>query len=121
MPIRIKFFSLVIPIRVIDEKYPGGFEQYKLENAEAFSSGIWHDDYLFRDSTMDPDSMEFLVKEWVKLGLTDCIDVDGKEHWADMCVVDSLGGPTLPCSWLKFDYYVGSASHVLDSSTVVVG
>jgi len=27
---------------------------------------------------------------------------NGKEYWGDLCVVDTINGPSLPCDWLVF-------------------
>lgn len=104
MAIHLEFIDLIIPIANIDRVYPGGFAQYKIDNAEAFGGRLWHDDFLFRDGAMDALSMEHMVKEWEQRGLKGAVEKDGRLHWQDLCVVEGLfQGPTLPCDWLEFD------------------
>jgi len=52
---------------------------------------------------MNPDEIGNIVDFWQSQGLIPTEVIDGKEVWKDLCVVDMVGGPTLPCDWLEFD------------------
>jgi hypothetical protein len=102
--VRLEFINLLIPIRNIDARYPGGFKKFCEDNRRLLGGRLWHDDYLLRDGAMNPKDMESLVGYWKGLGLTPFVEIEGKQHWQDMCVVEELaGGPTLPCSWIACD------------------
>jgi uncharacterized protein (TIGR02452 family) len=101
MSIQLEFISLLIPRRVVEKHYPGGWEAYKRENRGIVNSknyNVWYDDLLVKEGAMDPMSMEFLVNKWKDLGVKTVSD-NGKK-WVDVCVADQFGGPTLPCDWL---------------------
>ena len=103
MTIRLEFLNLIVPIKVIDRHYPGGFRALVAENRSMFGGKLWHDDHLFRDGAMNPTDIQALVEFWKEKGLTPSEERDGKKWWRDMCVVDFFGGPTLPCDWLEHD------------------
>jgi hypothetical protein len=57
---------------------------------------------------MGPQGIEALVDLWASLGLECYKEVDGIQHWQDVCVYESLfGGPTMPCDWLAVDETTG--------------
>ena len=105
MAIALEFIDLIIPIPVIEEKYPGGFDQCLLDHAELIGGAVWYDDNLFRTGAMSPHDIESLVEEWEKIGLEPTDLRDGMRIWKDLCVVESMSGSgtTLPCDWLSFD------------------
>jgi hypothetical protein len=110
MAVRLEFINLLIPIKNIDAHYPGGFKKFCEDNRSMLGGRLWHDDHLLRDGTMNPKDMEALVGYWRELGLVPFTQIDGKQHWKDMCVVEELaGGATLPCSWIEVDMTERSA------------
>ena len=65
---------------------------------------VYFDDFLYRDSAMNPIDAEGIVKFWEKAGLELFETINGEKHWKDLCVVEDLfGGPTLPCDWLEMN------------------
>ena len=105
MAIECEFFNIIIPISNIDRVYEGGFKKFKSDYIEAFGYNRYrHDEYLFRDGAMNSMDIQMLVDHWEELGLKGAIQVGGNWKWKDFCIVESmLGGPTLPCDWIKFD------------------
>ena len=103
MAIRLELFNLIVPIKVINRYYPGGFRALVAENQSMFGGKLWHDGHLFRYGAMNPTDIQALVEFWIKKGLTPFEERNGKKCWKDMCVVDFFGGPTLPCDWLEHD------------------
>ena len=101
MAIALEFIDFVVPIRVIREKYPGGWDQCLRDHARLIGGTVWYDDHLFRDGGMSPGDAEDLVDRWAGLGF-DVMGVrDGRRVWKDVCVVEGMfGGPTLPCDWI---------------------
>ena len=72
MAIRLEFINLIVPIRVIDQKFEGGWEQfsrdYGLDGATTVAGSCWRDNKLFRDGAMNPMDMHFMVEDWKNMG-----------------------------------------------------
>jgi hypothetical protein len=104
MAVRLEFINLLIPIKNIDAHYPGGFKKFCEDNRDLLGGRLWHDEHLLRDGAMNPKDMEALIGYWKELGLVPFAQVDDKQHWKDMCVIEELaGGATLPCAWITVD------------------
>jgi hypothetical protein len=102
MAVRLEFIDFIIPIAVIENKYPGGWKQCLDDHKSAIGGRVWYDDHLLRDGAMNPMDIELLVQRWRALGFEVFDQVDGQKIWKDCCVVESLfGGPTLQCDWLE--------------------
>jgi hypothetical protein len=121
MAIRLEFFSLIVPISRIDEHYPGGFKRFRLLFGPGFGATRWHDEYLYREGAMNPGDVRYLVEGWESFGLEPFKELDGKQYWKDMCVVDYFGGPTLPCEWLEHDRDTYSVSLKGEPKGEVIG
>ena len=101
MAVALEFIDFIVPIAVIREKYPGGWEQCLKDHERLIGGRVWYDDHLLRDGAMNPHDIESLIDEWTALGFQPMEERDGDRRWKDVCVVESmLGGPTLPCEWL---------------------
>lgn len=119
MSVYLEFINLIVPIEIIEQHYPGGFAKFKQDNKSYLGGRIWFDEYIVRDGAMNPIDMEFLAKSWKQLGLSGIAENDGNKFWKDMCIVDTLKGPTLPCDWLI--HKQDSACHIQDHSSVIIG
>ncbi len=104
MAVMTEFLDLIVPVAIIEEKYPGGWAQCLRDHQPALNARVWFDEHLFRDGAMNPEAMEALLKEWWKLGF-DCYEErDGKTCWKDLCVYDgSLSRSPVVCDWLLED------------------
>ena len=101
MAVCTEFINLIVPIQVIKDKYPGGWEQCLEDHKNKINRSVWFDEHLFHDGTMNPMDMESLVERWGKLGF-ECIGHRvGNPYWKDVCVVEF--GPTMPCDWIAVD------------------
>lgn len=101
MAVALEFIDFIVPIAVIREKYPGGWEQCLKDHERLIGGRVWYDDHLLRDGAMNPNDIESLIDEWTELGFQPMEERDGDRTWKDVCVVESMfGGPTLPCEWL---------------------
>ena len=102
MTIALEFIDFIVPIHVIDQKYPGGWAQCHAEHEPLIGGRVWFDGHLLRDGGMNPGDIEALVQEWSELGFQPTQERNGRRVWKDFCVVESMfGGPTLPCDWLS--------------------
>jgi ADP-ribosylglycohydrolase len=100
LPVAIEFYNFIAPISVIEQKYPGGWEQCLREYR---SPAVWYDEYLFRTGAMNPMDMDDIVDEWRKMGFTMAEKKNGKKVWKDFCAFGSLFGGEWPCEWLQVD------------------
>ncbi|QQG64642.1 hypothetical protein [Desulfobulbus oligotrophicus] len=101
MAIALEFIDFVVPISVIREKYPEGWEQCLKDHRQLIGGRVWFDAHLFRDGAMNPLDIKSLLEEWTALGFEPTEKTDGQLFWKDCCVIESLfGGPTRPCSWI---------------------
>ena len=116
MAIATEFIDFIVPIQIIRDKYPGGWEQCLKDHEHLIGGRVWYDEHLFRDGAMNPMDIESLVEEWTSMGFECMGEKDGKKYWQDVCVFEEmLGGPTLECDWLLVDkktravYLIGTA------------
>ncbi len=104
MAVALEFINLLIPTRIIEDRYPGGLDACIDDHWHLLGKRIWYDDHLLRDGALTPQDMRKLVEGWALVGLQPLARSDGRWRWQDMCVLDcASGAPTLPCPWL--DYY----------------
>jgi hypothetical protein len=104
MAVMTEFVDLIVPISIIEETYPGGWEQCLSDHKPAIGGRVWFDDHLFRDGAMNHTAMEALLKEWWKLGFECYAERDGQKYWKDVCVFEGMaGGAGMPCDWLDVD------------------
>jgi hypothetical protein len=102
--VRLEFIDVLVPVHVINEKYPGGFAQCLADHRPLIGRRMWHDGRLLRDGALDPASARALVEGWQAIGIEPLQWVNGRLAWKDVCVVDTnAGGPTVVCDWLEWD------------------
>ncbi len=101
MAIRLQFINVVVPLKNIEKKCTsiGGWNGF-LATEGSFG---WYDKYLYRTGAMTPMDAKAIVDKFEQYGLTPIGDIDGIKTWKDICVVDYLMGPTLPCSWIEYE------------------
>lgn len=104
MPMYPKFINFFMPISVIKEKYPGGFEKFLEDYERDFGQKPHYDEYLFMAGAMSPGDIEYIVNYWTDKGFECLSERDGESYWKDGCVFEELyGGATLPCDWIRFN------------------
>ncbi len=109
MTIALDCINLIIPIALIEEKHPGGWQAFMDENPRLPTN--CYDEHLLRLGAMDPLVILMLIDDWKAKGFKPFKKIKGVKHWRDLCVVDTFAGPTLPCDWLVFDAENSSVSH----------
>jgi len=101
--VRLEFINLIVPIKIIEEKYPGGWSGCLRDHAKSIGRVVWYDDHLFRTGAMDPEMMDNLIEKWTRqLRFIATEVVDGKVVWKDLCAVDWFGCQH-DCDWAVFD------------------
>jgi hypothetical protein len=104
MPMYPKFINFFMPISVIKEKYPGGFERFLEEYEKDFGIPPHYDEYLFMAGAMSPADIEYIVNYWTNKGFECLAQRNGESYWNDGCVYEELyGGATLPCDWILYN------------------
>ena len=101
MAIALEFINFIVPIHIIKNKYPGGWEACLRDHEPLIGGRVYYDDHLFRDGAMSPWDAGALVDEWVQRGLEATREIDGERHSWDCCIVSVPFGPDLPCDWIK--------------------
>ena len=101
---RIEFINLIVPIKIIEKKYLGGWSGCLRDHAKSIGRVVWYDDHLFRTGSMDPEMMDNLIEKWThQIGFKATEVVDGQVVWKDFCVVDSFRYSRHSCDWLEFE------------------
>lgn len=121
MAVALEFINIVVPIAIIDAKYPGGWDAYRKEWEVFLGLSTWHDETLLREGAMSPHDIESMIRCWEEHGLTPYKEVEGVKHWQDICVLDSFSGPTLPCDWIEWDNSKNIAWHKNGDKENIVG
>jgi len=110
MSIKVIYLGVIIPLVNVEScKAIGGvkgiLEKQKdhLGIKDQLNKRVLVDDYLYKDGAMGSYGIELIGNFWKDQGLILTEVKDGKEVWKDICVVDMVSGPTLPCDWLEFD------------------
>jgi hypothetical protein len=104
MAVRLEFIDVLVPVHVLEEKYPGGFAQCIADHHALIGRRIWHDGLLLRDGALDRVEARQRVEGWQALGIEPLQWVDGRLAWKEVCVIDGrTGAPTVPCDWIECD------------------
>lgn len=104
MAIALEFINLIVPIRLIEVKYPGGLEQCLRDHEALLGKRVWRDEHLWRDGAMNGMEIGLLIEMWQLKGLKATRKKKGVDQWADMCVVETFFGEDLNCAWLALDH-----------------
>jgi hypothetical protein len=102
MSVPIEYFSVIVPVRTIEERFNGGLARFREVLGEGQTDGE-----LVRLGGMSPMVIAWIVKDLERGGLKGIKSHDGKDVWLDYCIVDRCQGPTLPCSWIQVDLKTG--------------
>lgn len=100
MAINLECINFLVPIAIIEKKYPGGWVQCQRDYCIEIDSDCYDSD-LFRIGAMNSMDIDELISSWKAKGFR--THVLGKNpRWIDVCVVDSFANePTLPCTWIE--------------------
>ena len=63
MAIALEFIDFVVPISVIREKYPGGWEQRLKDHRQLIGGRVWFENHMFRNGAMIPKDIQALFDE----------------------------------------------------------
>ena len=116
MALKCEFINVIINLSSLDKSYAGGREQFIKENQERLGKIEWYDDYIYRTGAMSPRAAQDIVVYLVFNGLKSKKDNKWQE---DICVIDTMGGLTLECSWVKYDPTNEVVSHIDDTKKIL--
>ena len=111
MSVLAEAISVVIPIRVIEGKYPGGLKRYGLDDP---NKTYCSDEYLTRIGFMVPADVHAFIEHLSAFGFIHVTD----RRAVDLSVVDQLQGSTVPCDWLEGGKHPDGYSAVWLAGTV---
>jgi hypothetical protein len=104
MSVYLESINFIVPRKLIENKYPGGWMQCLSDHKDLIGTRVWYDDHLFRDGAMNPMDMGILVNEWSDKGFNTHEGNENSAKWKDVCVVDTfLGKATLLCDWIEIE------------------
>ena len=109
MAIYLEFYSIIMRVSTIEERYPGGFAAFVASRADQFAAGeddapaLWHDDHLCRvGGTMSPEDVDAVLADLAReMPITVLRQVDGQPHFEDVYVSGSYQGAAYPCQWIQ--------------------
>jgi len=96
MAVLVACISIIVPVRTLEERYPGGVNRYEVDCP---NQTFCRDEYLTRIGFMGPADVEWFVDSITANSALTLLD---EGVFADIAVVDSTFGPTAPCPWLEF-------------------
>ena len=96
MAVALQCLNLIIPVRCIAARWPGGFAAFWRSHGQ--QPRLWHDGRLLRDGAMHLLELQRQLQWWQQHGLG---AVAGQQ---DLCIVDVQRGLiSQPCDWLELD------------------
>jgi len=100
MAVLIEALSVVVRVKTIEEKYPGGMIYYERDrpNATYCCDGL-----LTLVGFMTPDHVGGFIETLESHGFMVFDPYAEEEEFLDLAVVDQFTGPTRPCKWLSYD------------------
>src|SRR5687767_5585754 len=99
MAVFVECISIIIPVRVLEERYPGGVKAYELSCP---NQTFCRDKHLTRIGFMSPTDAREVVASITAISSLTLLD---NGAFADIAVVDGFLGPTALCPWLEFDVW----------------
>jgi len=107
MSVQLECINLIVPIKTIEEKYPGGWQKCLADYESQIGSSVWFDEHLFREGAMNSFDIHLMLEHWKELGFKTHIGGKNIKKWVDICVVEvMLGDERVPCSWLEAEGHV---------------
>ena len=95
MAVLLEAISVVIRRSAIDERFPGGWDQFV---AETPNDTLCADDHLVRLGFMQPLEVQDFILALEPHGIVTLVD----EAARDMAVIDQQHGPLVKVDWLEF-------------------
>ncbi|HBX53143.1 MAG: hypothetical protein A2275_02640 [Bacteroidetes bacterium RIFOXYA12_FULL_35_11] len=95
MSIGLNFFNVIIPRKLVEEKYNGGIVQFFSEHPVHY---FQQDDFLIKTSFMDSESMHKFIDILVSKGLE--YDYE-KKYSNDFVIIGSITGNEWNVDWIK--------------------
>lgn len=93
--------------RFLDEQAKGGIEVQR------------YDDILVIPGSQNAIDGQIMLNKLQNFGLQLTRIVKGVQQWCDVCIIDSVTGPSLPCPWLEWNAITQSVS--LQESEKTIG
>jgi hypothetical protein len=116
MAIALEFIDLVIPVALIRDRYPGGWEACVRDHESLIGRRVWFDEFLWRDGALTVADIEARVSGWAVLGFRPTTARGPERRWDDLCVINAdTRGSILACPWIEIDaaakvaWYTGTA------------
>lgn len=105
MSVLCEAISVIVPVDVLEEYYPGGLKGYERSapNATFCTDGL-----LTRVGMMNPQDVGYWIRHLESLGMTFVDESTGRPQAVHMVVIDQITGPTCGCDWVFTDKQDGA-------------
>jgi len=94
MTISIRFYTVVVRVKTIARKYPGGLDAYIRDNQVGKA---YRDEHIVGVLFMNLNDVEAFIDKLIGLGFTYIVN----KAYDEIALVDMHAGPLWPCSWLE--------------------
>lgn len=102
MTIHAEFLNFIVPRKVIEKKYPGGWNKCLADHKREIGEIVWFDDHLFRYGSKEYSTIANMLREWEKHGFV-CVEMrQAKKYWTDICIYASKQCSDIDCEWLDY-------------------
>lgn len=104
MALLILYYSIVIPLENLKRVLSKEELQQTLAIPNKPYDWRYHDDYLYKETSMSPMDNELIIKRWEDKGLVATEEKNGQKYWKDLCLLsmDSPNDPiSYPCDWME--------------------
>jgi hypothetical protein len=98
MSVTLRFITLIIPFKVLREKFPGGVDGFLIEYHDRIGKNLSFDHQLIAISAMGPQDIEAHVTRLKSAGVIPTRTSLTGEEWADIYIEG--GNQYFPCSWI---------------------
>lgn len=102
MAIFIESTHIVIPISVVEAKYPNGWAGFKTAFPFEVGGTLWHDQHLVSFGVQDASLLDLVLAVLRMADLNPFERVDSEIVWVDVAVVERAHDGRCPATWLAF-------------------
>jgi hypothetical protein len=100
MAIKLLFYNLLIPIKIIEKKVA----PLNMVMKWGRKCNVFHDEHLYHEGFMGSEGIDEAIEFWEKHGLKGVVKENDIEKWEDFCMTDMDGSTEIACNWIEKEY-----------------
>ena len=93
--------NLIIPITLIQNKYPGGWKKCLEDHKQLIGVTVWFDKHLFRFGSKESYEIAEKLKQLELIGFSIVEQRKGEKYWCDVCIYSTRKRDSIKCEWLS--------------------